>query len=66
MNAQAQTLTSSLNPRHSGAGRNPVTQSHSREAGMPFLQAGDDRHVLNTPASPSWIPAFAEMTAWVL
>ena len=24
-----------------------------------FGQAGDDRHALNTPASPSWIPAFA-------
>ena len=65
MNAQTQTLTPSLNPRHSSEGWNPVTQLHSREAGMTFLQAGDGRHVLNTPASPPWIPAFAGMTTGV-
>ena len=60
MNAQTQTLAKSLPPRHSSAGWNPVTQLHSREAGMTFsLQAGQGLHALNTPASPSWIPAFA-------
>ena len=60
MNAHTQTPTPSSQPRHSGGGRNPVTQSHSREAGMPSsVQAGHNRYALNTPASPSWIPAFA-------
>ena len=53
MNAQTQTWTLSSQPRHSSEGWNPVTQLHSRAAGMTFsLQAGDDRHALNTPASP--------------
>ena len=56
MNAQTRTLTPSLNARHSSEGWNPVTQPHSREAGMPFLQAGDDRHVPDIPATPLWIP----------
>ena len=46
-------------PKLPGEGWNPVTQPHSRVAGMTSLQAGDDRHALNTPASPPWIPAFA-------
>ena len=62
MNAQTQTLTLFQKARHSSEGWNPVTQSHSREAGMTFLQAGYNRHALNIPATPSWIPAFAGMT----
>ena len=41
-------------PKLPGAGRNPVTQLHSREAGMTFsVQASHNRHALNPPASPS-------------
>ena len=65
MNAQTQTRTLSLNARHSGAGRNPVAQLHSREAGMTSSQAGHGLHAPDTPASPSWIPAFAGMTVGV-
>ena len=65
MNAQTQTRTPSSQPRHSSEGWNPVTQSHSREAGMTSSQAGHGLHAPDTPASPSWIPAFAGMTVGV-
>ena len=63
MNAHTQTLTPSLNARHSSEGWNPVAQPHSREAGMTFSQAANNRPALGIPATPPWIAAFAGMTA---
>jgi hypothetical protein len=66
-----------LNPRHSGAGRNPVKYKVpcaartnakgmlNKTAGWPYLETRRQRLVLSASQNViyDWIPAFAGMTA---